>query len=1005
MLMALLIAFVTEVSAQKFYAIYFDDTSTNPSTRYYLSIKSDGSSMERTTDFSTLCYWMTEGELVGTGNGTENQNNVKTLSSAAFPNKYMTGTPVETASTYSLELSTTATARWLIDSTNEDTPVLFYNNKKYYIYWSAAMKSWRYTSTRTVVAEYYFAKMKTCELLLPPQISITGNVDSYQVAISAAEGCDIYYTLDGSTPTALNVKYSEPFTATKGITIKAIAIKEDINSPIAEMVLPQSLTVTLDDREDHNWTYYSGVPESVDGGYYNKNYLDKIYSPNPCDVMITYDGKGGAVSINEPETKFVYKKTLECKIDGTGNQAINTYPYTVISNPFSKRPAGQGFGGWRILSGYNHIKRANGEMAVENAILNLDEAITFVGLSTDTDNPTEIKFEATWKEANIKHLLSIPSDWNIFSGGTYETNILVLKCNMASMTINSPCTVTMVEPDGSADYREIYAFTGPIVPMDEVDGRTKIEFTRWTPNTAIDARGKDFTIGRGMKMSTRQPLYGLGTANIDVNQILKVESGSFSSFVHYASLPKSVVRQWVILGCDYDRAHMNNDNLTFTSTFIVGSSKNLGLTTKQDMFRTYSLSGKFLTGISVGDAFLEDSYYMSINSSANLGHRYLEIQGGEWVNIAGGTGVNTSGEGIHDPTITFRMKGGLLKGSIYGGAQYGGDGGTRTYIITGGTIRGWVAGGANGTESTGGQLHGASYVYVGGNARIDSGGSETLINRAVGGNVFGAGCGYNVSSTSGDVTLGTNVVIADEAYVERGVYGGGSYGFTTQSSNIYITGGTIDGKVGGVVASGDQKKYDESIHGGVYGGACQNKGGSVNIYMTDGTVYGGLYGGSNASGTLSGNVNVKITGGTIGSSQTNANVYGGGYGSGTAVNGAVNIALGNIGASTGVTVNGDVYGGGAEGKVNNSISINVNAANINGDLYGGGHGGNAEVSGNSAITMTGGTIGNVFGGGNAAKLIGNSSVTITDGIVTSNVYGGGNQAEVKGQTKVVVGQK
>ena len=947
-LIVLLTTFVSEASAQKYYAMYYDDPSTTPATRYYLSIKNDGSNLERTTEFSTLCYWMTEGELIETGNNTENETNVKTLCSAVFPNKYLVGTPITTASTYPLELSTTATARWLIDNTIENTLALYYNNKKYYIYRSAAMNSWRYSSNRTVVAGYYFVNMKTYELLLPPKINITENTDSYKVSISAAEGCSIYYTLDGSTPTASSDKYKEPFTATKGTTIKAIAIKGDVNSPITEIILPQSLTVTLDDREDHNWTYYSGVPDSVDGGYYNKNYLNKIYSPNPCDVLITYDGKGGAVSINEPETKFVYKKTLECKIDSTGNQAVNTYPYTVISNPFSKRPTGQGFGGWKIISGHNHIKRANGAMATENAILNLDEAITFVGLSTNTDSLTEIKFEATWKDANIKYLLSKPSDWNIFSGGTYETNILVLKCNITSMTLNSPCTVTMVEPDGSADYRDIYTFTGPITHMNEVEGRTKIEFTHWKPNAAIDARGRDFTIGRGIKMSTKQPLYGLGITNVDVNQILKVESGSYTTFVHYAALPKSVIKQWIILGCDYDRARMNNDNLTFTSTFIVGSSKNLGLTTKQDMFRTYSLSGKFLTEISVGDAFLENSYYMSINSSANLGHRYMEIQGGEWVNFAGGTGINTSGEGIHDPTITFRMKGGVLKGSIYGGAQYGGDGGTRTYIITGGIIKGWVAGGANGTESSGGVMNGASYIYVGGNTKIDSNGSSSIINRAVGGNVFGAGCGFNTVSSSGQVTEGTNVVIADSAYVERGVYGGGSYGYTEATSNIYITGGKIGGNVGGVnVDSNNNVSYSEDIQGGIFGGACQNKGGNVNIYMTGGIVNGGIYGGSNAYGTLSANegVNIKITGGTVGTNSTEACVYGGGYGTG------------------------------------------------------------ATVSGNVGLTMTGGLInGNIFGGGNKGRVHGNTNVTITGGEVKRNVYGGGNQAAVSGTTNVVIGQ-
>ena len=66
--------------------------------------------------------------------------------------------------------------------------------------------------------------------------------------------------------------------------------------------------VYLNDLEDHNWTYYSGVDSSVDNEYYNDNYIGLIYSPDPRNIKITYNANGGAVSINEPETSFVYPK-------------------------------------------------------------------------------------------------------------------------------------------------------------------------------------------------------------------------------------------------------------------------------------------------------------------------------------------------------------------------------------------------------------------------------------------------------------------------------------------------------------------------------------------------------------------------------------------------------------------------------------------------------------------------------------------------------------------------
>ena len=781
--------------------------------------------------------------------------------------------------------------------------------------------------------------------------------------------------------------------------------------------------VYLNDLENHNWTYYSGVDGSVDNEYYNDNYLGKIYSPNPRNVMITYKGRDTednktsnvkvSIDAGEDQHTFVYYKTLE-----EGSTA-GEYPYTVISNPFSVRPSVvnddgtktyYGFNGWRIIDGGEFIKGYD-----DTDVLPLDAEIMFVDLPYDTEEypvnciSANIELQATWVPAKVTYLASVKTDNTNYtfdvanstaSSTTYENNFLVInKTYSGAITVSSPCTIMMVEPDGSANYRT-KTFSNLITPM--AGGNTKIEFAHWKPSGDIDALGRNFTIGRGMVMDgTKRALYGTNTGSVNVDQILKVESGKFSTFTHYGAEPTSIVKQKIIYGCDYDRAKNDNSKLEFTGRPLVASSKVIGNSSGQEICRVYSLSGRFLTSKTVSDASRNESYYMSVLSTKNYGYRYLEIQGGEWVNIAGGMDKNTS----TDPGFTFRMKGGHIKGSVYGAAEYLGSSGTRVLLITGGKINGWVAGGANGTDDTGGDLNGKSYVYIGGNARIESNtdNPNDVINRAVGGNVFGAGCGYASNKTAGIVKSGTNVVIADNAYVERGVYGGGSYGYTENTSNIYITGGTIGGINGGVNGT----SYNENIQGGVYGGACQNKGGNVNIFMTGGTVNGGIYGGSNASGTLSGNVNIKITGGTIGGivngNQTNANVYGGGYGSGTAVNGAVSMTLGNSGASTGATVNGDVYGGGAEGKVNNSISINVNAANINGDLYGGGHGASAEVSGNSAITMTGGTIGNVFGGGNAAKLIGNSSVTITDGTVTSNVYGGGNQAEVKGTTNVVIG--
>ena len=70
---------------------------------------------------------------------------------------------------------------------------------------------------------------------------------------------------------------------------------------------PLNHVLTIDDRENHSWSYYAGT--DIEG--YNDRYLGTLYSPQPRDVKITYMGKGGAVSMSEDEENFVYYETLE----------------------------------------------------------------------------------------------------------------------------------------------------------------------------------------------------------------------------------------------------------------------------------------------------------------------------------------------------------------------------------------------------------------------------------------------------------------------------------------------------------------------------------------------------------------------------------------------------------------------------------------------------------------------------------------------------------------------
>ena len=141
----------------------------------------------------------------------------------------------------------------------------------------------------------------------------------------------------------------------------------------------------------------------------------------------------------------------------------------------------------------------------------------------------------------------------------------------------------------------------------------------------------------------------------------------------------------------------------------------------------------------------------------------------------------------------------------------------------------------------------------------------------------------------------------------------------------------------------------------VFGGAnAAEITGNIELAINGGNI-GSVFGGNNSEQSIKGNVTVNI--GTA----PNAcgifeigNVHGGGYGKATGVTGNVEVNI------AGGTINGDVYGGSALGKVNtntsNTTAVNLTGGVIHGDAYGGGLGDSdteADVNGNVTVTLNG----------------------------------------------------
>ena len=147
------------------------------------------------------------------------------------------------------------------------------------------------------------------------------------------------------------------------------------------------------------------------------------------------------------------------------------------------------------------------------------------------------------------------------------------------------------------------------------------------------------------------------------------------------------------------------------------------------------------------------------------------------------------------------------------------------------------------------------------------------------GNVYGGGCGtdkytgddsnkhYNLTAGIVGTTtaLGTTTVTINGGHVVRNVYGGGAMGSVTGGTTVNISGNSVigaDGSGGGYVYAAS-RGYDDMEAGFATVG-------STTLNISGGTVWGSAFGGGQL-GTVKGSVAVNVSGGVV-----KNDVYGGG---------------------------------------------------------------------------------------------------------------------------------
>lgn len=394
------------------------------------------------------------------------------------------------------------------------------------------------------------------------------------------------------------------------------------------------------------------------------------------------------------------------------------------------------------------------------------------------------------------------------------------------------------------------------------------------------------------------------------------------------------------------------------------------------------------------------------------GSGYYPYAAGQWRRTAGRVYGNTNVE----------ITGGHILTAVFGAGEISDVMGTSTVKMSGGTV---------GVPQTEAEIAGHplnSHVFGGG-----KGDPRTYFNEwtnaqntnveITGGVVFGSVFG---GGEDGHVLGNTNVTVKNKMNGTTVVSSPfiGTWGTTAFDGNLFGGGRGFSGQtpiVGGVVGNTFLTMEGGRVLGSVYGGGRMAAVG-VKLSPSQGELPGTLY-----NDDAHGKATVTVSGGTVGNAyetdantnghMTGGNVYGGSRGSLYHLNGT--------------TLN-DNWANMAKVR-NTDVNIAQEKDNIptliKGNVYGGGE--IAQVTKNTDVDMTGGTVGtiaydwkpsttdhsqgmdtiyhitggNVYGGGHgnsgkrdAAWVMNNSTVAIGGGQVWFNVYGGGEMASVGQRT-------
>lgn len=723
-------------------------------------------------------------------------------------------------------------------------------------------------------------------------------------------------------------------------------------------------------------------------------------------------GSTGATTVNIGDNVAGHKVTVTGNVYGGGKAAKVSGSTTVVMQKENTK-VGKLFGGGAEagVTGSTSVTLDNGTVA-DGVFGGCDVTGTVSGNTTVLLNNGNVGTDED------------PANWDICGGGwgrstTVGGNVTVTLNNVTAYStvyggsaygdVNTDSSnTTTVTINGGYVEGNVYggAFGDRLENYDaKVNGAVAVNIHGGTVNGDVYGCNNDFgapqsTVAVNVTAGTITNVFGGGKlADYDGTPIVTISGGE-------------IISQVVGGG---DAATVAGSNVT-----ISGGNIATGNTSERGVYggcnQTKDVLGNAIvtiTGGTIGNSTNHSNVFGGgYGKETRVGNNVEVLINGEnatiWGDVYGGSALGNVNGNSSDPNkhtyVTFTK--GTVDGDLYGGGL--GDVGQNAAAKVNGAVAVTINGG-----QVDGSVYGCNNVYGApqNTVKVDVYSSSGAIDKVFGGgNVAGYG--------------GTPVVTIHNCNNSIGyVYGGGN------AADVKGTDVTVYG--------GNEIQH---VFGGCYGANVTEDGTNVKIY---GGTIDTIYGGNNESGTIAGDIKVKVNKQAEGSATACTmkikEVYGGGNKAASNA-GEITIECTGTDANEGIDY---VYGGAnradvtgpivltiTEGRIANVFGGNNNSGTITngitvniekkaspcvweiGNVYGGGN--LAEYSGTPKVNIKNGTVTNVFGGGNGDPndntqvpgQVGGSDVTIGDAnadycaVVTGNVYGGGNAAKVSGNTKV-----